>query len=115
MQSEGEKLTELVEKEKAQIDSISQIIAVIDKLEERHNNKTRDMELALRAFKKLQQEFRLEFQTYQLGYIATTIVLPMLQKNLNSWQPLVDRQENLQYIEVFTRSKKKSNYYLYYF
>ena len=40
MQSEGEKLTELVEKEKAQIDSIFQIIAVINKLEERHNNET---------------------------------------------------------------------------
>jgi len=106
LQMEGEKLTELVEKEKAQIDSISQIIAVIDKLEERHDNETLDMDLALRAFKKLQQEFRVEFQMYQLGYIATTIVLPMLKKNLSSWQPLAGRQENLQCITIFTNWKE---------
>ena len=47
----------MVEKEKAQIDSISQIVAVIDKLEERHNNENLDMEMALRSFKKLQHEF----------------------------------------------------------
>ena len=50
---------------------------MIDKLEERRNE-TLDMELALRAFKKLQQEFRVEFQTYQFSHIPATIILPIL-------------------------------------
>ena len=101
LQSEGEKLTELVEKEKNQIDSISQIIAVIDKLEEKHNDNNLDMELALRAFQKLKQEFVVEYQQYQLGYIASTVVVPLIKAQLSTWQPLAGRQENLPIVELF--------------
>ena len=106
---EGQKLTDLVEKEKAQIDSISQIIAVIDKLEEKHTKDNLDMELALRAFQKLKEEFGQEFQEYQLGYMASTIVIPLLHKSLAGWQPLAGRQENLPIIELFTKWKDVLN------
>merc|ERR1711970_1053924 len=88
LQTEGEKLSALVDKEKEQVESLEQIIAVIDRLEQKFVDGSLDMELALKAFRKLKEEFQKEFKEFELQYVATTIVVPLVKSSLINWVPL---------------------------
>jgi len=103
LQREGEKLNNLVEKEKQQIDAMEQIIDVLDKLEEKHNSGELDHELAIKAFTKLKEEFASEFEEFELSYCAQTVVIPLVKQSLASWSPLAGRNESLPHLTTFTQ------------
>jgi len=105
LQTEGEKLSNLVEKEKEQIESLEQIIAVIDRLEKKFVDGSLDMELALKAFKKLKEEFGKEFQEFELQYVASTIVVPLVKNSMMEWVPLAGKNESIPHLTTFTQWK----------
>jgi len=105
LESEGEKLSVLVEKEKEQIESLEQIIAVIDRLEQKFVDGSLDMELALKAFRKLKDEFSKEFQEFELQYVASTIVVPLVAKSMERWIALAGKNESIPHLTVFTQWK----------
>ena len=104
LQSEGEKLNILVEREKKQIEAMEEIINVLDKLEEKHNTGDLDHELAIKAFTKLKDEFSREFHEFEIGYCAQTVVIPLVKRSLGSWSnPLASRNESLPHLTTFTQ------------
>jgi len=103
LEREGEKLSNLVEKEKQQIEAMEQIIDVLDKLEERHITGELDQELAVKAFTKLKEEFSSEFQEFELSYCAQTVVIPLVKQSLVTWSPLAGRNESLPHLTTFTQ------------
>jgi len=103
LQREGEKLNNLVEKEKQQIEAMEQIIDVLDKLEEKHNTGELDHELAVKAFTKLKEEFSTEFQEFEVSYAAQTVVIPLVKQALANWSPLAGRNESLPHLTTFTQ------------
>jgi len=103
LQREGEKLNNLVEKEKQQIEAMEQIIDVLDKLEAKHNAGELDQELAVKAFTKLKEEFSSEFQEFEVSYSAQTVVIPLVKQALANWSPLAGRNESLPHLTTFTQ------------
>jgi len=104
LQSEGEKLNILVEREKKQIEAMEEIINVLDKLEEKHNTGDLDHELAIKAFTKLKDEFPREFHEFEIGYCAQTVVIPLVKRSLGTWSnPLASRNESLPHLTTFTQ------------
>ena len=104
LQNEGEKLNNLVEKEKLQIEAMEEIIDVLDKLEQKHNTGELDHELAIRAFTKLKDEFPSEFQEFEISYCAQTVVIPLVKRSLGNWtNPLSGRNESLPHLTTFTQ------------
>jgi len=105
LESEGEKLSVLVDREKEQVENLEQIIAVIDRLEQKFVSGSLDMELALKAFKKLKDEFGKEFKEFELQYMASTIVVPLVKNSLTDWVPLAGRNESIPHLTTFTQWK----------
>ncbi|XP_023335481.1 tuftelin-interacting protein 11 [Eurytemora carolleeae] len=103
LDSEGEKLSILVDREKDQIESLEQIIAVIDRLEQKFVDGTLDMELALKAFQRLKDEFQKEFREFELQYVASTIVVPLVKSSLLGWTPLAGKNESIPHLTTFTQ------------
>ena len=104
LQNEGERLADLVEREKLQIDAMEEIIAVLDRLEERHNAGHLDNELAVRAFTKLKEEFPKQFREYEISLCAGTVVIPLVKSSLADWKdPLAGRNSSLPHLTTFTQ------------
>ena len=104
LQVEGEKLNDLVDKEKAQIEAMEEIIDVLDKLEEKHNSGALDHDLAVQAFTKLKDEFPREFRVYELHYCAQTVVIPLVKQSLSSWSNILSsKNQSLPHLTTFTQ------------
>ena len=103
LQVEGEKLNNLVEKEKKQIEAMEEIINVLDQLEEQHNTGDLDNDNAIQAFTKMKEEFPEEFQEFEIAYCAQTVVIPLVKRSLADWSsPLAGRNESLPHLTTFT-------------
>jgi tuftelin-interacting protein 11 len=97
LKMEEEKLSNLVEAEKDQMDQLKGVLEMVEKLEAAHEAKSLDLDTARIAFKKMSSEFRNEYRMYELPHIATTIVSPLLRSHLSDWRPLEepDRHSDL--------------------
>ena len=102
LQREGEKLTNLVEKEAGQIKAMEEVLGVLDQLEARHSTGNLDQEMAVEAFTKLKEEFPAEFTDFELSYCAQTVVIPVVSRSLKDWRPLAGRNESLPHLTTFT-------------
>ena len=104
LQSEGERLADLVEREKLQIDAMEEVISVLDTLEEKHNAGHLDNEIAVRAFTRLKEEFPKEFREFELSQCAGTVVIPLVKSSLAEWKdPLAGRNSSLPHLTTFTQ------------
>ena len=104
LQSEGERLGDLVEREKLQIDAMEEILSVLDSLEEKHNTGNLDHEIAVRAFTRLKEEFPKEFREFEISGCAGTVVIPLVKRSLAGWtDPLAGRNTSLAHLTTFTQ------------
>lgn len=104
LQSEAEKLNDLVDRETGQIEAMEEIIAVLDNLEEKHNSGALDHDLAVQAFTKLKDEFPREFADYELHYCGQTVVIPLVKSSLANWNNLLSgRNASLTHLTTFTQ------------
>ena len=88
LQSEEEKLAELLEVEQQQIGTLEGVLEMVEKIEVLHEEKRVDLESALTMFRKMNEDYPEEYRLYELPYIATTIVAPLLKSELSTWQVL---------------------------
>ena len=58
--------------------------------EQVHQEGKLDLSVAKSTFASMRSNFRSEYLRYEIPYIATTIVAPLLRKELHMWRPLED-------------------------
>ncbi len=85
---EEEKLSRLVDREKEHIGVIRGVLDVVEELEERHESGKLDLETARGSFRRLEKEYPQEYRVYELPHIASTVVAPLLKKELSGWAVL---------------------------
>ena len=90
LQQEEEKLNKVVEKENKEIDTLEGVLGMVEKLETAHNSGNLDLNTAKDTFQAMSSQYPNEYRTYEVPYIATTIVTPLIQKELCKWRPLED-------------------------
>ena len=90
LEREEEKLNRVVEKETSEIKKLEGVLGMIEKLEAAHNGGNLDLETCKESFQVMVDEYPSEYRLYEIPYIATTIVTPLIQKELCRWRPLED-------------------------
>jgi tuftelin-interacting protein 11 len=90
LQQEEEKLNTIVEKENLEISTLEDVLALVEKLETAHNDGNLDLLTASETFHAISSQYPNEYRAYELPYMATTIVTPLIQKELCKWRPLED-------------------------
>ena len=90
LEREEEKLNEIVEKETNEIKKLELVLSMIEKLEASHNCGSLDLETCKESFQVMTREYPSEYNAYEIPFIATTIVTPLIQKELCRWRPLED-------------------------
>ena len=93
LQQEEEKLSKIVEKENKEIHTLEGLLLMVEKLETAHSNGNLDLESAKETFQAMSSQYPNEYRAYEIPYIATTIVTPLIQAHLFKvcrWRPLED-------------------------
>lgn len=87
LENEKKNLTKIVDQHAQLIDTLENVLNVIEKL----MNKTSDMSLeeVAAAFSKLQNSHYEEYKMYELGELARTLVEPKMKEYLSNWNPLM--------------------------
>ncbi len=71
-----------------QIDVIRGVLVLVEELEELHESRMLDLPTALTSFRRMERDFPTEYRAHQLPHIASTVVAPLLKKELQSWAVL---------------------------
>ncbi|XP_040582853.2 LOW QUALITY PROTEIN: tuftelin-interacting protein 11 [Lepeophtheirus salmonis] len=86
---EEEKLSSIVNKESSEIHILNKILDALDTIEERHSKGNLSSEDSLQLFTELKTNFTKDYIRYEIPYIASTVVNPILKKELSVWNPLI--------------------------
>ncbi len=94
LQMEEEKLANLVDAEKEQLDQLKSVLDIVEELEAAHEAKDLDLETAMNKFRRMSRDYPKEYQVYELPHIASTIVAPLIRARLSDWRPLEQPQRH---------------------
>ncbi len=72
----------------SQIDTLRGVLSLVEDLEDRHESGTLDLPSALASFRRMEKEYPAEYRAYELPHIASTVVAPLLKKELTGWAVL---------------------------
>ncbi|XP_078701272.1 tuftelin-interacting protein 11-like isoform X2 [Branchiostoma floridae x Branchiostoma belcheri] len=93
LKHEDEKLMEVLHEEKKSIDRLEAVLEMVEECERRLDLGSLEP-LTLRdcetMFRRLQEEYYVEYKTYELNQLAITVVFPLVKKLLIDWKPLQD-------------------------
>ncbi|XP_077984161.1 tuftelin-interacting protein 11-like [Glandiceps talaboti] len=95
LKHEEEKLQKVLDQEEKHLNRLKEIMAMIDKYEERQQPDSMcpwELEDAEEFFKVLQDDFYEEYRMYELSSLIMVIVFPLIKEYLMSWDPLRDSQ-----------------------
>ncbi|XP_035660288.1 tuftelin-interacting protein 11-like [Branchiostoma floridae] len=99
LKHEDEKLTEVLHEEKKSIDKLEAVLEMVEECERRLDLGSLEP-LTLRdcetMFRRLQEEYYVEYKSYELNQLAITVVFPLVKKMLIDWKPLLDSAFPLQ-------------------
>ena len=101
LEEEEKKLSTIVDKERSQISSLEGLLSRIEKLEQAHDEKLLDLDTAKEQFLEMKRDFPDEYSSYEIPYIAVTIVSPLIRVDVSRWRPLDDLSESTRYIEAY--------------
>ncbi|KAK8737875.1 hypothetical protein OTU49_004288 [Cherax quadricarinatus] len=85
---EREKYESLVDREKKELDSLDQALALVEGLETRHKEQTLNLSDATAIFTELKSDYLKIYNTFEIPYLAPTYVTPLLKELLSTWNPL---------------------------
>lgn len=85
---EREKYETLVEREKKELDSLDQALALVESLETRHKEQTLTLSEATNIFSELKSDYQKIYNTFEIPYLAPTYITPLLKELLRTWNPL---------------------------
>ncbi|MCL7025380.1 hypothetical protein MKW94_014971 [Papaver nudicaule] len=96
LQLEEEKLLKDAGRQKKQLDSMEEIIAQVERIEEENAMATLTIESLSNVFTDLQTRYKDEYKLYDLSCIACSYALPLLIRVFQGWNPLQDALHGLQ-------------------
>ncbi|GLH13300.1 Septin-interacting protein 1 [Gryllus bimaculatus] len=90
LEQEASTLKTGVDQEGKQIKSLENVLAIIENMVERSNDRLDPLTLdrAAEFFKEIQEDYYEEYMLYDIGSLAIQIVAPLLKEKLVSWNPL---------------------------
>ncbi len=71
-----------------QIETIEGVLALVEELEQSHESGTLDLPTALSSFRRMERDYPTEYRGYELPHIASTVVAPLLKRELAGWAVL---------------------------
>ncbi|XP_011299706.1 tuftelin-interacting protein 11 [Fopius arisanus] len=88
LEAEKKNISRVVTHHEKLIDTLENVLSIVDKLIDR--NTQLSLKETAEAFKKLQDRYYEEYKMYDLGELASSLVVPKLKEYLAGWNPLVD-------------------------
>lgn len=88
LKHEREKYETLVEREKKELDSLDQALALVGSLESCHKEQTLTLSEATSIFSELKSNYQKIYNTFEIPYLAPTYITPLLKELLRTWNPL---------------------------
>ena len=88
LQKQEENLAVLCQREKEEIETLQQLLEQVEHMEEMNADGNLDLESAKAMFEKMRRNFAKDYEQLEMPYIAMTLVVPLLQKQMKSWSPL---------------------------
>ncbi len=64
---------------------IESVLAAIEEIEQLHHLKQLDLHTAKLKFSELRETYPKEYKMYELPYIASTVVVPLLTSEMAKW------------------------------
>ena len=90
LQKQEETLAVLCQREKEEIETLQDLLEQVEHMEEINAKGNLDLESAKAMFEKMRRNFAKDYEQLEMPYIAMTLVVPLLQKQLKNWSPLTN-------------------------
>lgn len=87
-QREEEKLSPLLDREKSEIEMVERVLAAVEEIERLHQSNQLDLYIAKAKFSHLKEQYPKEYKIYELPFIASTVVVPLLSMEMAKWTVL---------------------------
>ncbi|XP_065189296.1 tuftelin-interacting protein 11-like [Sycon ciliatum] len=110
LRHEREMLSKTLQKERQELDRVSEVKDVLTQLTERSQPNSNDplsLSECASTFSRLQSHFEHEYISYGLSRLAVPVVFPLIKKNLTGWEPFGSL--DVDHLELFTQWKSLLN------
>ncbi|PWA59807.1 hypothetical protein CTI12_AA204920 [Artemisia annua] len=101
LQKEKEKLKDDAARQKRQLDSMEEIVSVMDRLGDESKLGILTLESLAKSFLDLQKRFPDEYKLCSLSTMACSLALPLFLRLFQGWEPLVKPTDHLDVISVW--------------
>ncbi|KAI3805773.1 hypothetical protein L1987_21659 [Smallanthus sonchifolius] len=101
LQKEKEELINDANRRKEQLDSMEEIVTVVEQLCHDGQTGTLTLDSLAKSFKNLQKWFPDEYKVASISTIACSFALPLLLREFQGWDPLKDPENHLTVISVW--------------
>nr|XP_043636104.1 septin and tuftelin-interacting protein 1 homolog 1-like [Erigeron canadensis]XP_043636105.1 septin and tuftelin-interacting protein 1 homolog 1-like [Erigeron canadensis] len=101
LQQQKAKLEDNTARQAKQLDSMEEILTVLDQLDKESRLGTLTLDSLIKSFGNLQKRFSDEYRVRSLSRVACSYALPLFSRLFQGWDPLIKPMDNLDVISLW--------------